>query len=135
MIPLQVVVLLLVAAACAATVGAGLATAVAALGLLSFRIPGHVLGEATKVPWQALVDFGIVTVALARRLAGRRVRGQFVVRHFESAGSGARAAGDRAARAVLASYSPNAYPVDVDPGSHTVLLHDLVPNRDSERPA
>jgi hypothetical protein len=124
-----------VAAAGAATLGAALATAIASLGLLRFRVPARLLAEARHVPVQVVLDFGIVTLALVRRLMGQRVEGEFVVRSFESAGSGAQAAGDRAARAALATYSPNAYVVDIDPGSHTVLLHDLVPNRDSERPA
>ena len=124
-----------VAAACAATLGAALATALAARGLLRFRIPLGALAAAKKVPLQIVIDFGIVTVALVRQLLGRGVRGAFVERSFESAGSGPLAAGDRAARSALATYSPNAYVVDVDPGRHVVLLHDLVEHRPSEEPA
>jgi hypothetical protein len=123
-----------IAAAGAATLGAAVATALVSLGLLRFRIPLRVLMHAKSTPLQIVIDFGIVTLALARRIAGRPVRGRFVSRSFESAGSGAVAAGDRAARAVIASYSPNAYVVDIDPGAHTALLHDLVPNRKSEEP-
>ena len=36
---------------------------------------------------------------------------------------------------VVAGYSPNAYVVDVDRETREVLLHDLVPRRESERPA
>jgi len=124
-----------VAAAGAATLGAALATALASLGLLTFRIPWAAFADAKNVPLQIVTDFAIITRALAHRLAGRRVHGRFVVRSFESAGSAARAAGDRGARAVLGTYSPNAYVVDIDPGRHVVLLHDLVPNRNSEKPA
>jgi hypothetical protein len=124
-----------VAAACAATVGAALATAIARLGLLHFRVPARALGDAGNVPLQIVVDFGIVTRALLAKLARNPSPGRFVVRSLPSAGSGARAAGDRAARAILATYSPNAYVVDVDAGRHTVLLHDLVTNRNSEKPA
>ena len=123
------------AAAGAATLGAALATALAARGLLRFRIPLRALSAAKRVPFQIVIDFGIVTVALVRRLMGRRVAGRFVVRSFASAGSGALAAGDRGWRAVAATYSPNAYVVDVDPGRHVVLLHDLVEHRASEEPA
>ena len=35
---------------------------------------------------------------------------------------------------LVASYSPNAYVVDLDPGTRQVLIHDLVPNRASEEP-
>ena len=123
-----------IAAAGAATLGAALVAALASLRLLWFRVPLRVLEDAKSTPLQIVIDFGILTLALARRIAGRPVRGRFVSRSFESAGSGARAAGDRAARAVIASYSPNAYVVDIDPGAHTALLHDLVPNRRSEEP-
>ena len=124
-----------VAAAGAATLGAALATALAVLGLLRFRIPLGALAAAKAVPLQIVIDFGIITAALVRRLTRRRVAGQFVVRSFASAGSGAVATGDRAWRAVAATYSPNAYVVDVDPGRHIVLLHDLVEHRASEKPA
>jgi hypothetical protein len=124
-----------IAAAAVATPAAALATALTSLGLLRFRVPLRVLRDSKSVPLQVCADFGIVTLALARRLAGRRVRGTFVVRSFASVGSGSVAAGDRAARGVLTTYSPNAYVIDVAPGSHTVLLHDLVPNRKSEEPA
>jgi hypothetical protein len=123
-----------VAAACAATLAATLATALAALGLLRYRIPARAITDSKRVPLQIVVDFGIVAVALARRLTGRRIAGRFVTRSFESAGSGGLAAGDQAWRSVLATYSPNAYVVDVDPGRHSVLLHDLVENRSSEEP-
>ena len=87
------------------------------------------------MPLQIVIDFGIVTAALVRRLLGRTSAGVFVVRAAPSAGSGARAAGDRAWRAVLATYSPNAYVIDIDPADGTTLFHDLVPRRSSETPA
>jgi hypothetical protein len=43
--------------------------------------------------------------------------------------------GPRAWTALAASYSPNAYVIDIEPETHRVLLHDLVPRRESERPA
>ena len=124
-----------VAAAGSATLGAALMRALASLGLLGFRIPVRALADSKSVPLQIVIDFGIVTAALVRRLLGRRVSGRFVVRSFASAGRGPLAAGDRGWRAVAATYSPNAYVVDVDPGRHVVLLHDLVENRRSEEPA
>jgi hypothetical protein len=123
-----------IAAACAATLAAALATVLARLRLLRFRVPLQALVDGATVPLQVVLDFWIVTRALARRLSGRPSQGGFVVRHLPSAGSGATAAGDRAARSVLATIAPNAYVVDIDPGDHTALLHDLVPNRASENP-
>jgi hypothetical protein len=125
-----------VAAAGEATLSAALATAVTALGLLHFRIPLRAIAAAKRVPLQIVIDFGILVYVLARRLSGRGVRGQFVVRPFESAPGGeAIAAGDRAWRAIAGTFSPNAYVIDIDPGEHRVLLHDLVVNLDSEDPA
>jgi len=124
-----------VAAACGATAAAAFAALVARTGLLQFRLPAKALREGLSVPLQILVDCGILALALARRVVRRPVGGEFVDRPFPSRGTGPIAAGDRAARATLGTYSPNAYVVDLDPHSHRALLHDLVPNRDSERPA
>ena len=124
-----------VAAAGAATLGAALATGMAALGLLRFRVPARSFAAAARVPLQVVIDFGIITLALARRVRGERVRGRFVVRAFRTEGGGAVATGERAWRAIAATYSPNAYVVDIDAGERSVLLHDLVPNRRSEEPA
>jgi hypothetical protein len=124
-----------VAAAGAATLGASVATAIASRGLLAFRVPLRAIADAKSVPLQIVIDFAIVTLALMRQLGGCRSQGAFVVRSFSSGESGPHAAGDRAWRAVLATFSPNAYVVDIDPGSHDVLIHDLVPHRPSESPA
>ena len=43
--------------------------------------------------------------------------------------------GPRAWTALAASFSPNAYVVDIEPETESVLLHDLVPRRSSESPA
>jgi len=124
-----------IAAACAATLGAAFVTLIARVGLLRFRVPLRALRDGLNVPLQIAIDFAIVARALVRRLRGRPTRGAFVVRPLPSAGSGAIAAGDRAARGILATYSPNAYVVDLDATNHAVLLHDLEPNRSSEEPA
>lgn len=124
-----------IAAACAATLGASFAVLLARVGVFGFRIPLRAIRDGANVPVQIVIDFWIVTVALIRRLAGRRVQGTFVTRTFPSRGSGEVAAGDRAARTVLSAISPNAYLIDIDPGQHVVLFHDLVENRDSEKPA
>jgi hypothetical protein len=119
-----------IAGAAAATLAAALPAMLAHLGVLRFRIPLGVLKTIPQVIVQVPLDFALIIRALLRR-----PRGRFVVRTFESPKGVAVAAGDRAARLILASYSPNAYALDVDPGSHRVLLHDLVPRRGSEEPA
>jgi hypothetical protein len=124
-----------VAAACTATVGAALGTAIAARGILRYRVPFAAVRSAARVPLQVVVDFGIVTVFLLRRLRGRDVRGRFVARPFQPHGRGATREGDVAWRMIAASYSPNALVVDVDADARVVLFHDLVPHRPSEEPA
>jgi hypothetical protein len=124
-----------VAAAGMATVGAALATAIAARGAFRYRIPLSSIAAAKRVPLQIVIDFGIITLVLARRLAGRDVRGTFVVRTFEPTGRGRARAGDVAWRTITAMFSPNALPIDVDPEAGVSYFHDLVVNRSSEEPA
>lgn len=124
-----------IAAACAATLGAAFAVLLSHIGVFGFRVPLRAVRDGAKVPLQVVVDFWILTVALVKRMSGQRVEGAFVTRTFPSRGSAELAAGDRATRTFLSSISPNAYLIDIDPGEHVVLFHDLVVNRDSEKPA
>jgi hypothetical protein len=124
-----------VAAACMATVGATLATLIASRGSLRYRVPLAAVTASARVPLQIVIDFGIVTGVLARRLAGKNVRGRFIVRRFDPIGRGATRRGDVAWRTIAAMFSPNALPIDVDADEGISLFHDLVPNRDSEEPA
>jgi hypothetical protein len=124
-----------VAAACMATVAATLGTLVTSRGLLRYRVPLSAITASARVPLQIVLDFGIITAVLARRLAGKDVRGQFVVRQFQARGRGATRRGDIAWRTFAAMFSPNALPIDVDSEQGTSLFHDLVPHRPSEEPA
>ena len=67
-------------------------------------------------------------------IRGRVVRGRLISREVEGGAAGIRGVGPRAWTVLLAGYSPNAYPIDVDPETRIALLHDLVPHRPSERP-
>jgi hypothetical protein len=125
-----------VAAAAAATIAATLAEFARVRTGFAAHVP---VGAAADVP-QALamvvVDFGIVVWALVSSALRRRVvRGEFVSRELEGRAHAARGVGPRAWTALAASYSPNAYVIDIEPETHRVLLHDLVPRRESERPA
>ena len=124
-----------VAAACMATVGASLATLIASRGLLRVRVPLSAVTASARVPLQVVIDFGIVTAVLARRLAGQDISGRFVVREFVPRGRGATRRGDVAWRTLAAMFSPNALPIDVDPDERTALFHDLVVHHPSEEPA
>jgi len=123
-----------VAGIAAAGVAATAALVVHELGLLSFRPRVRGFSGFGRMPLQVLVDFGILVSALARTLAGRPVRGVFLAKELTAAGPEPEAAFARALAAIVATYSPNAYVVDVDLDRNVALMHDLVRNRASEEP-
>ncbi len=126
----------LVAAAIMATIAATAAEIVRSRRLLRYRVQWIWIRRAASVPRQILVDFGIVTLALFRQLVLRRpVEGVFRANEFPAGADDLVSAGRRAWVTVAATYSPNAYVVDIDCDRKLVLLHDLVPSRDSESPA
>jgi multisubunit Na+/H+ antiporter MnhE subunit len=122
----------IIAAACGATVAATIAEIGRSRAGVGPRIPLRWFARAWTVPHQILVDFWIVTAALARSVLTRQiVRGEFRAHSFP-AGEGP---GVRAWAAWAAQFSPNAYVVEIDAERELVLVHDLVPNRASEEPA
>lgn len=126
----------LVAAAGAATIAASLAELARVRTGFHARVPLRGLADLPHALGMVVVDFGIVTGALLASIVRRRaVRGRLVARELQGGPAAARGVGPRAWTTLLACYSPNAYPIDVDPETGRVLLHDLVPNRRSESPA
>ena len=124
-----------IAGGCAAAIGATSALVVRRLGVLRFRPQPRWIGRARRVPLQVLVDFGILALALAHTALGRRPAGAFRRKEFPGRSRDAEGAFRRGWVGVMATYSPNAYVVDYDLERGTVLLHDLVPNEQSEAPA
>lgn len=126
----------LAAAAISATIAASLAELARTRTGFSVRVPLRGLVDVPGALGMVVVDFGIVTWALLASVARRRVvRGRLFSRNLDGGAVDARRVGGRAWAMLLACYSPNAYPIDVDPETNTVLLHDLVPYTPSERPA
>ena len=126
----------LAAAAIAATIAASLAELARTRTGFSARIPLRGLADLPQAFGMVFVDFGILTWVLLASVARRRVvRGRLVSRTFDGGAAAATGVGPRAWAVLLACYSPNAYPIDVDPETNTVLLHDVVPYSASERPA
>jgi hypothetical protein len=117
----------LVAGAAVAAAAAAHAEGARALGRVG-RLPAPAtLAAAPAALWQIVVDFGVITWVLVRSLARRRVvRGEWIERTANTA--------DAPWIAYLATFSPNAYPVEVDTHERTAVFHDLVPRRDSEAP-
>ena len=72
-----------------------------------------------------VVDTGFLSVALARRLAGRDVRGSFrAVRYRPDAPR--RSAAGRALTEIWGSLTPNRYVVGTDDEEGLLLIHELV---------
>jgi len=125
-----------VAAAIAATFAASLAELARVRTTFAARLPLRALADVPQLLAMVAVDFGVLVAALLTSAAHRRiVRGVLVSRDLERGADAARGVGPRAWTALAASYSPNAFVIDIEPETQTVLLHDLVPNRRSESPA
>jgi hypothetical protein len=126
----------IVAAAIAATIAATLAEVARVRTGFAARVPLRALADVPQILGAVFVDFGVVVWALLASAARRRiVRGALVSRDLERGADAARGVGPRAWTALAASYSPNAYVIDIEPEAQTVLLHHLVPNRRSGSPA
>jgi hypothetical protein len=125
----------LVAAAIAATIAATLAEVARARTGFGARIPLGALSDLPPALGMVVVDFGIVIWALLVSVARRKVvRGELFSRELTDP-SRAQGTGPRAWTTVVASYSPNAFVLDIDPATRRVVLHDLVRHRASEEPA
>ena len=125
-----------VAAAGAAAVGATLGELARARLEVAPRLPLRALVDVPQVLAMVAVDFGILVWALLRSLVRREVvRGSFRSHELETGGRDARGVGLRAWTEIAATYSPNAYVVEIEPERGLVLLHDLVPHPPSESPA
>lgn len=124
----------IVAASIAAAVAASLAEYARVRTGFHARVPLRGVADLPPAIGMVVVDFGIITWALVTSVVRRRVvRGRLFSREIERT-SDAAGVGPRAWAVLLSCYSPNAYPIDLDPETRTVLLHDLVPHRPSERP-
>ncbi len=125
-----------IAAAVAATIGTALGVVALRLGGVRARIPLEWVRRARTVPVMVLVDFGILVWALVRSLRERRVvRGVYRANAFPARGTDPSSRGIRAWVELVANYTPNAILVDVSREQGTALVHDLIPNRASEKPA
>jgi predicted lysophospholipase L1 biosynthesis ABC-type transport system permease subunit len=127
----------LIGAACGAAVGATVAEIVRGAARQPIGVALERLRASAMVLPIVFADFGIVMWALLSSLARRRiVRGSFVTRDFDAgAKTTTRGHLHRGWTVLLAGFSPNAYVIDIDPESDSVLIHDLVPWRRSEEPA
>lgn len=115
-----------IAAAIAATVGTAIAEAARRFAGVELRPPTSWMSRAWKLPATVVVDFAIVMWALPQRRRGVWVR--------RAIPGDVAFPARRAWLTIAATYSPNAYVVDIDASEGVVLVHDLVRRRDSESP-
>jgi hypothetical protein len=124
-----------VAAAIAATIAASVAEFARARTDFSAPLPLRLVADVPQALAMVVVDFGILTWALLEGIARRRiVRGELVARERPRGSWVTQGTGPRAWTVLVASFSPNAYVIEVDPEKRRVLLHDLVPYDRSESP-
>jgi multisubunit Na+/H+ antiporter MnhE subunit len=114
-------------------VGASLITAAAAAAVhrhgdvASLRgIRGRdLVQQVAAIPIRYVYDLGVAAAALARRIAGRQVRGSFVDVEVRGHRRVALHRGYQTFATVLVSLSPNAYIVDFDDEQGTATVHQL----------
>ena len=122
----------LIAAACAALVGALLALALRRQGLLRFRFEGRSLAKVLKVPWRVVYELGAVFWALSLHHVGlRRLSSRYRAFDFPAGSDDPSSRGRRAVAAGADSLSPNGMPIDVDCERGVALRHELDPRRSS----
>lgn len=125
-----------IAAACAATVAATIAEIARGGAGVRAVVPLQLLGSTIRALLQVFPDFALLVWALV--LSARRrevVRGTTKRRAFHEVGEDPRSVGARVVALWAANLSPNAIAVDIDRERHESIVHDLIVNRASERPA
>jgi ABC-type arginine/histidine transport system permease subunit len=99
-------------------------------------VPLRVVAGSWSVVHQTFVDFGIITWALVLSAVRREVvRGSFRAHPFDAGGDDQRSTGMRAWTHWAGNISPNAIAIDIDKERNLSLVHDLIRNRNSEKPA
>ncbi|MDX6570436.1 MAG: hypothetical protein QOH15_3014 [Gaiellales bacterium] len=125
-----------IAAASAATVAATIGEIARSRAGVHARVPLRIVAESWSVVHQTLVDFGILMWVLVLSAARRKVvRGAFRAHSLAAGGDDPRGVGTRAWITWAANISPNAIAIDIDKERDLSLVHDVIPNRNSEKPA
>src|SRR6185437_2979949 len=99
-------------------------------------VPLRLVVPTLRALVQVVPDFGYLVWALALSAVRREiVRGTTKRRAFHDVGDDPRAVGARAVALWSGNFSPNAIAIDIDRGKHESIVHDVIVNRGSERPA
>lgn len=113
---------------------AAAARVVARQGMLTARARWRWVPEVASAATAVVVDFAVLTRALAGAMLHRQRRLGVWRVDDSAAGASRLAAGRRAWVTLVATWSPNCYVVDIDPDTGRRLMHDLRPRRSSELP-
>lgn len=114
----------------AASVGTAASEVVRRQRLTTVRPRLKWLLRAWRLPWLVLSDFGVVSIALWRHVAGsKRLRGAFRAVPFPARGEDPVSAARRAAATAAGSLAPNAYVVGFAQDEDLMLVHELVPTQ------
>ena len=125
-----------IAAASAAAVAATIGEIARTKADVQAAVPLRLVVPMLRAVVQVVPDFGYLAWALALSAARREVvRGQTKRRAFHDVGDDPRSVGARAVALWSANFSPNAIAIDIDRDRHESIVHDLIVNRASERPA
>jgi hypothetical protein len=121
----------LIAAACAAALGTGLALGVRRR-LLRFGFEPRWLAKTLTEPYKVVRELGVVFWALALHLTRvRRVDSAYRAIPFSAGREDAVSAGRRAVATLTDCLSPNTLPVDIDLERGLALRHELDPRHSS----
>jgi hypothetical protein len=125
----------LVAGACAAALGAALATGLRHRRLLDFRFEARWLAKTLRVPWHVARDLAIVLRVLALHLARvRMVRSAYRAFPFPTGKLDPVSRGRRGLVSAANALSPNTIPVDMDCERGLLLRHELDPRKATNDP-
>jgi hypothetical protein len=125
-----------IAAACAATIAATIGEIALTKADVRAVVPLRLVGPMLRAVAQVLPDFGLLVWALVLSVVRREVvRGTTKHRAFHDVGDDPASVGARVAALWSANFSPNAIAIDIDLEHHESIVHDVIVNRASERPA
>jgi multisubunit Na+/H+ antiporter MnhE subunit len=124
------------AGACAAAVAATICEIARTKAGIRAAVPLRLVGPVFRALVQVVPDFGYLVWGLVVSAVRREVvRGETKRRAFHAVGEDARSVGERAVALWSANFSPNAIAIDIDREHEQSIVHDLIVNRASERPA
>lgn len=125
-----------IAAACGATLAATIGELARTKAGIRAAVPARLVVPVLRAVVQVVPDFGYLVWALVLSIVRREVlRGQTKRRAFHDVGDDPHSVGARAVALWSANFSPNAIAIDIDREHEQSIVHDVIVNRASERPA